>query len=105
MSLIENNIAFPTKVGKIMGLPLILLCPYLIEIFLEKFDLFTSIWIAAAVWTPFMILSFIYVYFWIKHDENNSDIQKWLKLLEEQNQISRQRNEIESTKEYVNWRR
>lgn len=76
-----------------MGMILILLCPYLIERYLKEFDLFTSIWIALVIWAPFMILAIIYVYFWIRHDENNNETKEMLQILKD-------RNEIEANKQY-----
>jgi hypothetical protein len=86
MSIIENKIAFPPKMGKIMLIIFFLIIPYLIENRLEKFG-FASIKITAIIWAPFLIMSLIYIFFWIKADEKNTLEEKTLEIMKERNKI------------------
>ena len=87
MSIIKNKIAFPTKLGRFMGLILICGTPWLLEIILEEFGYYTHIWIALVVWMPFIILAAIYIYFWIKSDNENKEGRGILEILRECNRL------------------
>jgi hypothetical protein len=95
MSIVENKIAFPTKLGKLMGLILLFAIPYLIENRLEKFG-YSSLLIVASIWIPCFIMAAIYVYIWIKSDEKSPDGKEILKIMQEHNDILKEGNGIQA---------
>ncbi len=97
MAIIENKIAFPKKFGKIMGMILIFGIPYILQHYILYPEL---LWLAPPIWLLSCFLSIVYVYFWIKADEINSDEKIMKESLQETNQIFREYNEIIKNKPY-----